>query len=110
MICGEKPGAHLVNLQKPWRRIRKQANLYDVRLHDLRHTFASWGAMGGLPLPIIGGLLSHSQAQTTQRYAHLAADPLKAAMQRVGEALAGAMHEKAEAEVVSIRGKRASNE
>lgn len=91
VICGEKAGAHLVNLQKPWRRIRAAAGLDDVRIHDLRHTFASWGAMGGLPLPIIGGLLSHSQPQTTHRYAHLAADPLKAATAHVGARLSDMM-------------------
>ncbi len=103
VICGERAGAHLVNLQKPWRRIRKAAGLDDVRIHDLRHTFASWGAMGGLPLPIIGGLLSHSQPQTTQRYAHLAADPLKAATERVANALAGAMGGGKAAEVLPLR-------
>jgi integrase len=91
VICGERPGAHLVNLQKAWRRIRGAAGLEDVRIHDLRHTFASWGASGGLPLPILGGLLSHSQAQTTKRYAHLSADPLRAASENVAQALAAAM-------------------
>lgn len=105
VICGEKEGAHLVNLQKPWRRIRKAAELQDVRIHDLRHTFASWGAMGGLPLTIIGGLLSHSQPQTTQRYAHLAADPLKAATNRVAGAIAAAMDRPSQGSVVKIRGR-----
>ena len=103
VICGEKEGAHLVNLQKPWRRIRKAAKLDDVRIHDLRHTFASWGAMGGLPLPIIGGLLSHSQPQTTQRYAHLSADPLKKANDTVGNALAGAMRGNEPGNIVPMR-------
>ena len=103
VICGEKEGAHLVNLQKPWRRIRKAVGLDNVRIHDLRHTFASWGAMGGLPLPIIGGLLSHSQPQTTQRYAHLSADPLKAATERVGGAIAGAMNRGRAAEVIPLK-------
>ncbi len=79
VICGDKPGAHLVNLQKPWRRIRKEAGLDDVRLHDLRHSFASVAVAGGMSLPLIGALLGHSQPQTTARYAHLSADPLKAA-------------------------------
>jgi len=91
VICGEREGAHLVNLQKAWRRIRKAAGLDDVRLHDLRHTFASHGAMDGLSLPIIGALLGHSQPQTTQRYAHLAADPLKSATARIAGAIADAM-------------------
>jgi site-specific recombinase XerD len=65
----------------PWaagaiRRVRKAALLNDVRIHDLRHSFASVAVAGGLTLPLIGGLLGHRQPQTTARYAHLAADPL----------------------------------
>ena len=102
VICGEKPGAHLVNLQKPWRRIRKIAGLDDVRLHDLRHSFASVAAGGGMSLPVIGALLGHSQAQTTQRYAHLSADPLKAASDAVGERIAAAMNKPDSGEVVML--------
>ena len=75
VIYGRKEGTHLVNLQKPWRRIRAEAGLEDVRIHDLRHSFASIAAANGMSLPMIGSLLGHSQAQTTQRYAHLADDP-----------------------------------
>lgn len=91
VICGEKTGAHLVNLQKPWRRIRAAASLEDVRLHDLRHSFASVAAGGGMSLPVIGALLGHNQPQTTQRYAHLSSDPLKEASDAVGERIAAAM-------------------
>lgn len=94
VICGEKAGRHLVNLQKPWRRIRKEAGLEDVRLHDLRHTFASIGAIGGVSLPILGGLVGHTQPQTTARYAHLSADPLKAANDAIGERISQAMKPK----------------
>ena len=76
VICGERPGAHLVNLQKAWRRIRHMAGLDDVRIHDFRHSFASVAAAQGLSLPVIGALLGHSQPATTARYAHLAQDPL----------------------------------
>ncbi len=69
-ITGKNPGAALVNLEKPWRRICKRAGLEDVRLHDLRHSFASFGASAGLSLPMIGKMLGHTQAQTTQRYVH----------------------------------------
>ena len=55
VICGDKSGAHLVNLQKAWRRVRQAAGLEDVRLHDLRHTNASLGVASGLSLPLIGG-------------------------------------------------------
>lgn len=91
IICGEKSGAHLVNLQNPWRRIRKTAGLEDVRIHDLRHSFASVAAGGGMSLPVIGALLGHSQSQTTQRYAHLSADPLKQASDVIGGRIAAAM-------------------
>ncbi|MFC1491831.1 tyrosine-type recombinase/integrase [Nitrospinota bacterium] len=91
VIIGERRGKHLVNLQKPWRRIRKMARLEDLRLHDLRHTFASIGAASGLGLPIIGALLGHADASTTDKYAHLAADPLKAAIALIGEKLFDAL-------------------
>jgi integrase len=91
VIVGKKEGAALANLQKPWRAIRKTAGLNDVRLHDLRHSFASVAAAGGMGLPIIGKMLGHSQAQTTQRYAHLASDPVKAAAAAVAGKIAAAM-------------------
>jgi len=84
VIVGEVPGKHLVNLQKPWGRIRALAGLDDVRIHDLRHSFASFAVGAGLSLPIIGGLLGHKSVQTTARYAHLAHDPLKQASDLVG--------------------------
>jgi integrase len=85
VIHGIKEGSHLINLQKAWRRIRKKAGLEDVRLHDLRHSFASIGAASGLSLPIIGALLGHTQVQTTARYAHLIGDPLREAANLIGE-------------------------
>jgi integrase len=91
VIVGGVAGAALVNLQKPWRAIRKQAGL-DVRIHDLRHSFASIAASGGMGLPIIGKMLGHTQAQTTQRYAHLASDPVKAAAASVAGKIAAAMN------------------
>ncbi len=102
VICGEKPGCHLVNLQKPWRRIRKSAELEDVRIHDLRHTFASVGAIGGVSLPIIGGLVGHTQPQTTARYAHLSADPLRAANDAIGKRISSALGSEIQVEVIQI--------
>ncbi|HKT18366.1 MAG TPA: tyrosine-type recombinase/integrase [Stellaceae bacterium] len=142
----------LVNLEKPWRRIRAQATvllwakhpskavrglverltkqlgreptakeclraaaeaklelpkgLLDVRLHDLRHSFASVGAAGGLSLPMIGALLGHRQAATTLRYAHLSADPMRAAADAIGERIAAAMRGTS-AEVAMLREYRA---
>jgi integrase len=103
IICGGKPGARLADLEAPWRRVRKAALLNDVRLHDLRHSFASVAVAGGASLPLIGGLLGHRQPQTTARYAHLAADPLKAAAEAVGSRIAAAMMGGAKATVVPGR-------
>ncbi|MDP6427464.1 MAG: tyrosine-type recombinase/integrase, partial [Rhodospirillales bacterium] len=90
-MTGKNPGAHLTDLQPPWRRIRKRAGIEDVRIHDLRHTFASTAVAAGQGLPMIGKLLGHSQVQTTARYAHLAADPVKAAAERVSSNIAALM-------------------
>jgi integrase len=91
VICGGRKGGHLVNLEKPWRAIRAKAGFDDVRLHDLRHSYASVAAASRLSLPVIGKLLGHSQAQTTARYAHLSADPLQQANRRIGEEITRAM-------------------
>jgi integrase len=106
VICGAKPGAHLVNLEKPWRRVRKAALLTDVRLHDLRHSFASVAVAGGASLPLIGGLLGHAEPGTTARYAHLAADPLKAAAEAIGARIAAAMAGGIKANVTKLPPKR----
>jgi len=98
VIVGRKHGAHLVNLQKPWRTIRKVAGLDDVRIHDLRHSFASVAAASGASLPMIGKLLGHTQVQTTQRYAHLADDPLHQLNDEIGGAIAKAMGSKSSPE------------
>jgi integrase len=91
VIVGNVHGARLVNLEKPWRAIRKTAGLGDVRLHDLRHAFAAVAASSGMGLPIIGKMLGHTQAATTQRYAHVASDPVKAAAASVASKIAEAM-------------------
>lgn len=91
VIPGTKSGAHLVNLQKPWRAIRTLAGLDDVRIHDLRHTWASHAIAAGGSLAIIGRQLGHAQPQTTQRYAHLADDPVRQLSQSTGSTLATAL-------------------
>jgi integrase len=106
VIAGRDPDKPLVNLRKPWHRIRAKAGLEGVRLHDLRHSFASVGAAGGLSLPMIGALLGHTQAATTQRYAHLAADPLKQAADMIGERIRAATNGKSGDVVELNRSKR----
>jgi integrase len=91
IVPGADPEKALVNLTKPWFRLRETAKLSDVRLHDLRHSFASIGVAGGLTLPILGALLGHTQPATTARYAHLAADPLRQAADLIGSRIAAAM-------------------
>jgi integrase len=71
IIPGEKAGQPKADLKKPWAAVCKAAGLEGVRLHDLRHSFASIGAGASMGLPVIGKLLGHSQAATTHRYAHL---------------------------------------
>lgn len=83
LIVGRDGVGHLVNLQKPWEKIRAVAGLDDVRIHDLRHSFASLGVGGGDSLLVVGSLLGHRSAKTTHRYAHLADHPLKAAAERI---------------------------
>lgn len=91
VITGKLPGSHLTDMQKPWRRIRAQAGLDDLRLHDLRHSFASNAVGLGESLPMIGKLLGHAHVQTTARYAHLADDPMKLAADRVSSEVARLM-------------------
>ena len=79
VIPGHVKGQPLVNIQKPWQKIRKTAALPDVRLHDLRHTYASVAAGLGMSLPLIGKLLGHKEQATTARYAHLSQDPIRVA-------------------------------
>ena len=76
LFPGRDGAGHIVNLQKPWRRIREAAHLEDVRIHDLRHTFASLAINSGVPLAVVGGLLGHKSNQSTARYAHLAQSTL----------------------------------
>lgn len=79
---GDRP---LADLERPWQAVRAQAGLDDVRLHDLRHTYASIAVAGGLSLPIVGRLLGHASPSMTARYAHLADDPVRRAAALVGE-------------------------
>ncbi|MHB9150483.1 MAG: tyrosine-type recombinase/integrase [Thermoleophilia bacterium] len=121
-VCPATYGSgHLSDLKGPWRRIKAavdtqqdkeqaegtlkpddRVKLADLRLHDLRHSFASVGAGAGLSLPLIGALLGHSQPATTARYAHLANDPLRQAAGVVAGHIAAVLEGKEPAEVVNI--------
>jgi integrase len=91
VICGKDPNHPRSDLKRPWELLCRRAALTEVRIHDLRHTFASVGAGSSLGLPIVGKLLGHNQPQTTARYAHLDADPLRRASNIIGEQIDAAM-------------------
>jgi integrase len=91
VIPGEKAGQHLIGLPHIWQRIREKAGLPDVRIHDLRHSFASSAAQAGMSLPFIGALLGHRELATTNRYVHLMSDPLKQAAEKVANRIDEAM-------------------
>ncbi|MCF3947352.1 site-specific integrase [Acidiphilium iwatense] len=91
VITGQVKGQHLTDMQRPWRRLRKRAGLPDVRIHDLRHSFASDALQLGEDLTMIGRLLGHTQVQTTARYAHLKTGPVRAAADKVANAIATAL-------------------
>lgn len=104
---GAYPEVPLVNLKDPWGAVRRAAGLEDVRPHDLRHAFASVAVARGMSLPMIGALLGHREVKTTQRYAHLADDPQKAAAGQIASLISEAMKSpKGGAEVVQIGKKR----
>jgi integrase len=83
LFPGDVPGQPVKEIRRFWVRIQRQAEIPDVRIHDLRHTFASLLVSGGASLEMIGKLLGHSQMQTTQRYAHLMDSPLRAGVDAV---------------------------
>ena len=83
VIAGHDPSQPMLSLSDHWRRVRSRADLKDVRLHDLRHTFASRALALGESLPVIAKLLGHSQVKSTARYVHLAQDTVKEAAARV---------------------------
>lgn len=99
--------ARFQGVEKVWRKLRARGDFGDLRLHDLRHSYASMGLATGDALPVIGKLLGHADPKTTSRYAHLGDDPLRAAAERISGAVAKAMHgDDAKDTVVPMRGHR----
>ena len=88
VIPGRKPGTHLRKLDDAWQSVRSRAGLHDVRLHDLRHSFASRALALGEGLTVIGKLLGHARIETTSRYAHLARDSVRESAERVAASIA----------------------
>ena len=92
-----------LSLSKVWARIRARAGLPDVRVHDLRHSFASVGVAGGDSLFIVGKILGHSHAATTERYAHLADDPVRAAAERIDARIGAMLDGRPDADAIPLR-------
>lgn len=91
VIEGRWPNTHNTDLHRPWQRLRKVAGLENVRIHDLRHTYASMAVTNGIDLLTVGKILGHTNYQTTERYAHLADDAIRRASDRVSGMMAGAI-------------------
>lgn len=103
---GRDAGHPLTDIKKCWAAVSKAAGIEEVRLHDLRHTYASILASSGLSLPIIGRLLGHTQPSTTARYAHLYDDPLREATDRVGAVIEGAANGGTDGKVIQVDGRK----
>jgi integrase len=106
VVPGVDPEQPRHDLKRLWGAVTKRAGVTGVRLHDLRHTYASFGAGGGLGLPIIGRLLGHSQPATTARYAHLDNDPLRRASEAIAGRIATALEGKKTASVTELTKRR----
>ena len=102
VLPGKFVGQPLKGLRQLWVGLRREADLEGVRIHDLRHSYASFGVGLGLPLQQVGKLLGHTQIATTERYAHLADDPIRRANERIGDHIWAVMSGQPKAEVVAI--------
>ncbi len=103
LLPGKKQGRHLVNIDKPWCRVRKAAGVEDVRLHDLRRTVGSWLAQAGNSLHLIGRVLNHSSQATTAVYARFGQDHVRQALEDHGKRLMGVARKAPAAEVFALR-------
>ena len=88
VIPGAKPATHMTDIDGAWETIGARAELHDVRIHDIRHSFASRALALGEGLPIIGRLLGHRRVETTARYAHLARDSIRESAERIAVSIA----------------------
>jgi integrase len=103
VLPGRRSGGPRNTLQSAWQHLRRLADLPEVRLHDLRHTFASRGVAAGHGLPVLGAILGHHKPATTARYAHLADDPLRAAADDIAGEIAAALNGRPGGEVIAFR-------
>ena len=91
VILGNKPGRHMTDIDGAWEVIRTRAGLQDVRIHDIRHSFASHAVMNGVPVPVLSRLLGHSSVRMTLRYAHLGDREIELAAERIGQSIGAIM-------------------
>lgn len=91
VIVGHRHGTHMVNIHSVWDALRVEADIGDVRIHDLRHSFASFAVSAGASLPLIGKLLGHNSPSTTARYAHIADVRAREVNSEVGDIIGEAM-------------------
>jgi integrase len=110
VLPAERGDGHFVGIQRPWQRVRGAAGLDDVRIHDLRHSFASIAVSGGDSLYLVGKVLGHRQSRTTERYAHLKDDPLRAVANRTSERIAAIMRGGRGTEVVPLPSSKAAEQ
>lgn len=106
VVAGADPEKPRSDLKRPWSRITAHAGLEGVRLHDVRHSFASVSAAAGMGLGMVGKLLGHSSPNTTARYSHLADDPVRRAADSISSAISSAIGPAAKAEIKPLRKKR----
>jgi integrase len=103
VIAGASGGKPRSDLKRPWERLTRHADLVGVRIHDLRHSFASVGAMSGLGLGVVGKLLGHASAETTARYSHFADDPVRRASERIAADIAASLEGGAAGNVIGLK-------
>jgi integrase len=105
VIAGDDVKKARSDLKRPWALVLRAADLQGVRIHDLRHTYASHGAAAGMGLTIVGRLLGHADVKTTNRYSHFEADPMRRAADAIGSTLAAALgsHGDGQSNVVALK-------
>jgi len=103
LLPGQRQGLQLVNISKPWDRVRKKAKVEDVRLHDLRRTLGSWLAQSGNSLHLIGRVLNHSNPSTTAIYARFGQDHVREALESHGKQIMGIAGKAPIGEVIKMK-------
>lgn len=96
-------GRQFQGLERVWAKVKTRAGFPKLRLHDLRHSYASMGLARGDALPVIGAILGHADLKTTSRYAHLADDPVRQTADGISESIKAALTQSRSAVVVPLK-------